>query len=287
MIALPRPPRRFALSALILAMNVMGIAALASIALARDPARGLEKKWTVAELIAGLKANPNRPSMAHMLRVAGDKAAIPALRDAFGAASTPVAKQSIAAALVRLGEKDDQYWTYLESRASSAIDADIPIPLAAEGGRYIKGKYSQEFLDWVEQHKMPKEEATGMAIYGHPTDVFFLGLAGDRRAIPILMKGLRSKNFRIVGYAAAGLARLKHKPAIEEIAAACKRLPKEGCEGAAEKLFYFADPKAAELGGALLGDAAKAEKYRKEAAAQGDEGLFDEQTTRRGLTDQK
>lgn len=278
MIALPNSPRLL-LVALLLPIG------LGRSALARDPARDFDKKWTVAELIAGLKTNPNRPSMAHKLRVAGDRSAVPTLKEAFGRATTTVARQSIAAALVRLGEKDDQYWTYLEGRAASAIETDIPIPLAAEGGRYVKGKYNQEFLDWVEQHKMPKADATGLAIYGHPTDVFFLGVTGDRRAIPILMKGLRARNFRIVGYAAAGLAKLKHKPAIEEIAAACKRLPREGCEGAAEKLFYFDDPKAAALGTQLLNDTAKAEKARKEAAANGDEGLFGDDTARRDLSE--
>ena len=52
--------------------------------------------------------------------------AIPVLKEQFVLSKDDLEKGKIAAALVRLGDKDNTYWDYLVAGANAALDSDLP-----------------------------------------------------------------------------------------------------------------------------------------------------------------
>lgn len=245
------------------------------------PRPAVDKAKKVARLIERLSKNPNAPILAQKLRVLGDKSAIPALKEAFATAGSTQAKMACAIALVGLGA-DGAYWDFLEKPAVEAVDSGIPFPLDYRQGAYSK-EFSKEFTDWSASKGLPNEVAARLALKVYPMNVMSLAMTGDKRAIPILMKGVKSKNSLIRTHAAKGLAKLKHEPAIDEIYQACKKDGVE-CDGPAEALVFFrtkkADDKAQELSG---WDARRLEKVRKKAQSTGDDSLFGDDAVKKSV----
>lgn len=194
------------------------------------------------DLIADLRKSPDRPGVIHRLRTLGDKKAIPALKEAFEAAKVETARKAAAAALVSLGAKEGQYWEFLAKPASEAVESDMPMPIFLDSdGKPVKGKMSPEFLEWAKAHNQDPRVLAGKALYGFPSDILFLGLANDKRAVPIFRKGLDSPNYMVASRSAQGLAGLGEAGAVEAILGACNSHPKAAAGIIAESLAFFED----------------------------------------------
>lgn len=233
------------------------------------------KKKSVDELLADLKQHPGSLGAIHRLRVLNSKKAIPGLREEFQKAPDKIVKQAAAAALVSLKATEREYWDYLVRHALQAVESDAPTIVAYENGKAIRGKTNPEFVVWCKKKRLDPQAAALESTYVHPTDVLFLALANDARAIPVFLKGLNSGNFLIAARSAQGLARLGYKPAAEHILNACDRVPPEAASLVAESLAFFEDRKAHQAVLKHVRDE-KWQALRTRAKAKGSAGVFDE-----------
>jgi hypothetical protein len=92
----------------------------------------------VAASIAKVKSGDFNGYHVEVIAKAGAVQAIPALKDQFVRAKDVTTKAKIASGLVRLGEKDNTYWNYLEQQAALAVDSDIPDAVFSESqGKWL------------------------------------------------------------------------------------------------------------------------------------------------------
>jgi HEAT repeat protein len=167
--------------------------------------------------------------------------AIPVLKEQFGRVQDSLLKDKIAAALVRLGDKDDSYWDFLVKDAKTALESDAPNfhGFDAEGKAF--GGASPEFEAWLKNRgeSVDVGSAAEDSMYFLPGKVMNLGWSRDPRAIPYLHQGLSSANYMIEIAAANGLAEIGDENSIPLIINACRKAPKEVAEAMAESLIYF------------------------------------------------
>jgi hypothetical protein len=164
--------------------------------------------------------------------------AIPVLKERFALVTDSTTKMHIASALVRLGDKDDTYWNFLEKQASAAVDSP-DFRFVDSRGKIVPNQLSPEFLAWAKAHDLSPDP-----VYGLPGSLILLGRTGDPRGIPLLRRALLSSNFIIQAIAAKGLAQIQDKDSIPLIIDACQRGPAEAAAGMAQSLVFFDDPRA-------------------------------------------
>lgn len=183
---------------------------------------------------------------ADIVRIAesGRTEAIPDLKKQFDLTQDGVAKDSIASALVKLGDKDPAWWNYLVREATDAISTDAPSPWSFDAkGKLIPGT-SAEFAAWAQAHTLSTSDALENAMINLPAKIVFLGHSGDSRAIPLLRQALLSPNYMIQTSAAMALAELHDKPSISLIIQACQQAPVDSAVVIARALVDFDDPQA-------------------------------------------
>jgi hypothetical protein len=229
-----------------------------------DKSIGVFNGAQVSDAIEKLKSGHfDDPSMEsfYVERLTDAKAvqAIPVLERRFVLVTDSTTKMHIASALVRLGDKDDTYWNFLEKQASAAVDSP-DFRLVDSQGKIAQNQLSPEFLAWAKAHDLPPDP-----VYGLPGNVILLGRTGDPRGIPLLRRALMSNNFIIQVVAAKGLAQIHDKDSIPLIINACQRGSAEAAAGMAQSLLFFDDPRAqSAIDMYVPNDLAKA--YREEIA---------------------
>lgn len=138
-----------------------------------------------------------------------DERVLPSLKQAFETHPSKEDRQYIATSIVRLGEKDDMYYRYLESYAKEAIESDIPDPFAYNpDGSDARGKVNPELKAWAEKHRISPEAAFHQATNTYPTDVLVFGGVRDPRMIQLLRRGFNSANSLVVAASAHVLAEM-------------------------------------------------------------------------------
>lgn len=168
---------------------------------------------------------------------------LPVLEQYFSRTLDPGIKAGTASALVRMGDKNDTYWTYLVVLATPASESDAPYPfLEAAGKENIR--FSPEFQAWANTRKLSLEAAFKLAWYDLPGNLAPLAKTGDPRGIPLLRKALVSSNLMIASLGAAGLAQAHDTSSVPMIIEACKRLPASMAHFLADPLKFFDDPQA-------------------------------------------
>lgn len=129
----------------------------------------------------------------------------------------------MAAAIVRLGQKDGEAWDYLAQRATEAADSDVPLFLSSgDTAAGTKAGYSASFLSWATTHGMTPDQAVAMTD-NQIAALLVIGETRDRRAIPVLRTGLLSSNPLIQQAAAMALAQLDDAESVPLIIQACQR----------------------------------------------------------------
>jgi hypothetical protein len=167
--------------------------------------------------------------------------AIPVLKEQFNRVDDQLIKAKIAAALLRMGDKDNTYWNFLLEFANPALQNDAPDYIGYDQqGKAVPGP-SPEFQAWAKAHNVSVESELDDSVRMASTGVIFLGWSRDLRAIPLLRKALLSPNHMIEIFAAMGLAEIGDKESIPLIIEACKRAPAEPAAAIAESLVYFDD----------------------------------------------
>jgi hypothetical protein len=170
-----------------------------------------------------------------------DPEVMPDLRDAFSRETQPLARQSLAAALVRLGDPDSQYFDYLAAWARDAVSSDLPYPCGLSRGTMPGGRAELplEFIAWARAHSVALSDALRRAAIELPAAVEALGEAADPRALALLLRGLSSPNTCIIQTSAFGLARLHDTTAVEPIIRASKTLRPNERRLTGKALLYF------------------------------------------------
>ncbi len=80
-------------------------------------------------------------------------AAISSLKEVFNQSSDSFTKENVANVLIRLGQKDEVYWSVLAKRALQIVDSNAPNPLVYdENGETVSGRVSPHFIDWAKAH---------------------------------------------------------------------------------------------------------------------------------------
>jgi hypothetical protein len=195
----------------------------------------------VPDAIARIKAGEFGGVHVDLITRAGAVEAIPILREQFLRVEDPLLKAKIAAALVRLGDKDNAYWDYLVKLATPALESDAPDFTNHDvQGKTLPGP-SPQFEAWVKSHNLPTAGLAENTLYVFPGEVAFLGWSRDPRAIPLLRQALLSPNYQIEIVAAQGLAEIGDHESIPFIIEACKRAPAEVAAAIAQALVYFDD----------------------------------------------
>lgn len=229
------------------------------------------------ELQAALKENPAASHVIHALRIKGDKRAIPLLKEALAKVGEKKPRQDIARALIELGDKEDIAWPIIEEYGRAAIESDMPTPLVFDDkGQIIRGEKNPKFLEWCQAKGINPNLAFDQYVYQFQTDVELLGLSDDKRAVPLLLKGLDSANPWIAARAAMGLARLQFKDAVQPIIAACARVTPELASAIAQALVFFDTSEAQAAADKYVKSKAILESRRKQAKAKGPKGIFKE-----------
>jgi hypothetical protein len=198
-------------------------------------------KANVPDAIAKVKSGEFAAVHVDMIARAGAVEAIPSLKQQFVHADDPFLKAKIAAAIVRLGDKDDTYWDFLVKLATPALESDAPDFMRHDSqGKSLPGP-SPEFEAWVKTHNLSPTGVGEDSVYVLPGKVALLGWSRDPRAIPLLRKGLLSPNYQIEAMAALGLAEIGDNDSIPFIVEACKRAPADAAAAIAQALVYFDD----------------------------------------------
>ena len=175
---------------------------------------------------------------------AGARQAIPSLKEQFLRSQDATAKAKLADALVRLGEKDESYWNFLDKQATDSVESDPPFPREFDPqGKMLKDHYSPAFLQWANVHALSLEAAVELSMYTLPGKLLFLAETGDPRGLLLLRRALSSSNFVMQAMAAKGLAKLQDTDSIPLIISACQKSP-GGASAIAEALVYFDDGQA-------------------------------------------
>lgn len=167
--------------------------------------------------------------------------AIPVLEEKFLDTQQPLDKAHIASALIRLGDKNDIYWDYLVNQAAQAVENDTPNFMSYDSQGKSVGGPSPEFVEWAKARNFSTVELGEQYVSLLQGVVAMLALTGDPRAIPVLRRGLLSRNEMIEVFASKGLAEIGDKDSIPFIIEACRKAPAEIASAIAESLVYFDD----------------------------------------------
>lgn len=205
------------------------------------------KSKTPDELMSLLDADVDRPAVINRLRKSRDKRAIPGLKKAFANGKLPATRRAAAAAIVALGERDEKYWNFVAEPAKGAVERDAPFVTVSNGK-----ERSPEFVAWCKKTGCDEKAATQEMLTDDPQNVLTLSMTEDARAVPMLMKGLRSKNSLVVGFSARGLAAIGHKPAIEQMVSTAEKNPSSALS-IGKYLALFDDPGAQSAAKRFLG----------------------------------
>ena len=224
------------------------------------------------ELVAEYFGGPPYPLFViHRLMELGDRTVLPSLRVAFERERANSTRQFLAAALVKLGDKDPRYFRYVSEAATKAVKADLPLSLSGAALVAENGRAPAALITWARVHRIDLQRALWLGTVELVAAVEALGETADRRSSPILLRGLRSRNFFIVNQAALGLAHLSDPKAAKPIIVACKRLSADECPSVARALLYFDTPEAQEAAEQLIANpellARWREQRRRELAA--------------------
>jgi hypothetical protein len=144
----------------ILCLWVFGVL-LTNNAYSQDGQSQLEKpayavdRANVPDAIAKVKSGEFALVHVDMIARADAVEAIPILKEQFVRVQDPLLKAKIAAALLRLGDKDDASWDFLVKQDKPAWESDAPEFMAYDSqGKAIPGA-SPEFAAWVKTHNAP------------------------------------------------------------------------------------------------------------------------------------
>jgi hypothetical protein len=160
------------------------------------------------KLLAELNVTVDSATL-HKLQQYGGPRVMAALRAAFETHEEKRSRQDLAIALIRLGDKDDKYYRYLEAFAKEAVDSDAPdmFVYGADGVVLKPVQWSPEFYAWSAQHGMTIEAAVKQSFQTFPSDIgLFAEAAKDPRGTELLRRGLESHNSLVVSTCALILA---------------------------------------------------------------------------------
>lgn len=217
------------------------------------------------ELIKEYFGGPPYPLFViHRLMELGDPAILPTLRIAFERARYNSTRQFLAAALVRLGDKNPRFFKYTAEAAARAVKSDLPLSLSAAARVAESGRTPAALITWARVHRTDPQSALWVATVELPAAVEALGETADRRSLPILLQGLRSRNVFIVNEAALGLARFGDPKAVKAIIAACERVSADERPSVARALLYFETPQAQQAAEQLIANPELLARWREQ-----------------------
>jgi HEAT repeat protein len=226
----------------------------------------------IEEPLKRLRQGEVFPADMNRLAQARAKQAIPDMKEQFAVLKDTLLKQSIASALIRLGETDPVYWDFLAANAKTAVEDDAPsLFLLDSNGKIIRGsgQYSPEFTDWAKARNLDPNGAAQARLYDFPLYVGMVGATADSRGKPLLQKGLASNNFLVQAMAARGLAKLQDKESIPLIIEACNRANPEIAPFLARSLVFFDDPLAQEAAERLIANKKALQELRRRIREKG------------------
>ena len=79
----------------------------------------------------------------------------------------------------------------MAKRAQEIVDSQAPDPVAYDAnGKSVRGVISPEFLQWVKDNNIPKDEAESEEMGSFAGELSLMASTGDRRGLPILRVGI-------------------------------------------------------------------------------------------------
>jgi hypothetical protein len=228
------------------------------------------ERQPAGELVAKYFQQPLYPLFAiRRLIDLGDVSVAPAVRDAFARTTDSIAREFLAATLVSFRDADPRYWAYLEREANRAAVSDVPCPIDSFDRANPPTVPGNALIFWAQSHDVEITAALRLAAIEVPATVEALGEAGDPRALPILLRGLRSPDCYLVSEAAFGLARLHDIRAVDALIQAARTNIQEVRLAIAKALLYFDSAEARSAAESLIDDPDRLRRWRADVAARG------------------
>lgn len=176
-----------------------------------------------------------------------DPVAISKLRTVFRTSSQKKLRQELAVLLTNVGQREDEMFQELLKYAEEAVTTDAPLPFFMDAnGNAIKGEIPLEFTNWCKVHDLEIDPCM-QKVLGYSMDVYYLAIVKDRRAVPVLRRGLESANSATVSFSVIGLAELGDNESIPVIASNIRRLRPLQRTIVASELARFDDPRVSSL----------------------------------------
>jgi HEAT repeat protein len=237
--------------------------------------QGQTAKSDVDDAINEIKQGQVTPVALQRIARAGATEAVPLLHEQFVRTEDDLLKEIIASTLVRLGDKEQAYWAFLENHAKEAVNNDAPFPFSFDAqGSTVNRQLSGEFLEWTKINNVNPKAAATAQMYTLPAEVTLLAATGDPRALPVLRKAMSSHNYLIQAAAANGLAKLQDTDSVPLIIASCKRAPSEAAALIARSLVFFNNAQAQAASETFIHDREVLEELRKLSKEKGISALF-------------
>ena len=205
---------------------------------AADPAN-------VADARQKVESGHFAPVHVEMLARSGDRSAIPVMETQFANATDPLMKDKLASALVRLGDTNPSYWTYVLQAAQDAVDSNLPAGLDPGHAGPTSSEATTALTQWANSQHLSVTIAAENIFYLYPAKVLYLAQTDDPRGIPVLRKALLSNDFAIQINGAKGLAALHDENSVPALIAACNKASVDVAKELAESLVFFNDKAAA------------------------------------------
>jgi hypothetical protein len=203
--------------------------------------KNLQRQPSDLRLINDLVKHPKDPRVIPLLRELFTQAKMSGTTQSLGVFSVPLASE-IAFTLIRLGVKDDMYFSEVAEYARVTIAADQPAPFLTDAqGKEDPVKRNPAFENWcslrgLEWDQCMLKMAAGARAVGE------LSALKDKRSIDILRQALSTSNHVILLVAVDGLAKLNDTESIPAIADSCARFPPNLAQLIAMSATEFADP---------------------------------------------
>jgi len=229
----------------------------------------------IDDAINEIKQGQVTPVALQRIARAGAVEAVPLLHQQFTRTEDDLLKTVIASTLVRLGDKEQMYWDFLESHAKVAVENNAPFPFSFDAqGSTVKKQLSEEFLQWAKTNNVDPKIAVTVQMRTLPAAITLLAATGDPRALAVLRKAMSSRNYIIQAAAANGLAKLQDADSVPLIIASCKQAPSEAAELIARSLVFFNNAQAQSASETFIHNREMLDELRKLSKEKGVSALF-------------
>ena len=98
-----------------------------------------------------------------------DPGATADMKELFKHLQSPIRKEAVCNALLKMGDKDEVCWEFLSQLGQQIVDSDIPEPYFNDENGNPKAEYlAPDFIEWAKNHNLSASDALESEILHFP-----------------------------------------------------------------------------------------------------------------------